>query len=116
MKKYTKYFTGFIIGLINSLIGAGGGIIAVEALKKDGMKQNKAHANAIAVILPITIISASYYVFKGYTEFNEALLFIPGGIAGAAVGGVLLSKVPQKALKKVFGAFIIWAGIRMIIK
>lgn len=116
MKKRYKYIAGFLIGLINSLIGACGGIITVAALKKDGMNQNEAHANAIAVILPLSIISALFYIINGYTGINKALIFIPGGITGAVAGGLILPKIPQKTLRKIFAIFIIWAGVRMIIK
>lgn len=116
MKKRYKLIIGFIIGVINSLIGACGGIITVTALKKDGMNQKEAHANAIAVILPLSIISACFYVFKGYTNINDALFYIPGGAAGALAGGIILPRIPQKILRKIFAVFIIWAGVRMVIK
>ncbi len=116
MKKSYKYITGFFIGLINSLIGACGGIITVAALKKDGFSQKEAHANAIAVILPLSVISSVFYIIEGYSGIREALIFIPGGLAGAVAGGMLLTKIPQNILKKIFALFIIWAGTRMIIK
>ncbi|MCQ2470856.1 MAG: sulfite exporter TauE/SafE family protein [Clostridia bacterium] len=116
MKNRNKYITGFLIGLINSLIGACGGIITVAALKKDGMEQNKAHANAIAVILPLSIISAIFYHINGFASVKDTLIFLPGGIAGAIAGGILLPKIPQKILKKIFAVFIIWAGIRMVLR
>ena len=43
---------GFFIGIINGLLGAGGGMLAVPALKKLGLSQKDAHRNALAVILP----------------------------------------------------------------
>lgn len=116
MKTRYKIISGFLIGLINSLIGACGGIITVAALKKDGMNQKEAHANAIAVILPLSIISAVFYIFRGFTDIKSTLIFIPGGIIGAVAGGILLSKIPQKTLKKIFALFVVWAGIRMMIK
>ena len=116
MKKVYKYFAGFIIGVINSLIGACGGIVTIALLKKDGMNQTQAHANAVAIILPLTLISALFYIFNGYVTLKESLIFLPGGIIGAVAGGVLLPKIPQKILKNIFALFIIWAGIRMIIR
>lgn len=116
MKSKTKYAVGFLIGVINSLIGACGGIITVAALKKDDMGQTEAHANAIAIILPLTVISSIFYIYKGYSNISDALIFIPGGVVGAVVGGLILPKIPQKILKKLFAIFIIWAGVRMVIK
>ena len=116
MKKVYKYLAGFVIGVINSLIGACGGIITVALLKKDGMDQTQAHANAVAIILPLTVISALFYIFNGYVALMDSLIFLPGGIIGAAAGGILLPKIPKKILKNIFALFIIWAGIRMIIR
>ena len=107
MKKRNKYLAGFLIGLINSLIGACGGIITVAALKKDGMEQNEAHANAIAVILPLSIISTVFYVINGYAGIRDALIFLPAGIAGAVAGGILLPKIPQKILRKILLLYVI---------
>ena len=56
---------GFLIGIINGLLGAGGGMIAVPALKKLGMEQKDAHRNAVAVILPLSVLSAVLYILRG---------------------------------------------------
>ena len=48
--KNNKLFTavaGLGIGLINGLLGAGGGMLAVPLLKKMGLSQKQAHANAV---------------------------------------------------------------------
>lgn len=107
---------GFFIGIINSLFGAGGGIIAVPVLSKMGLKKKESHANAVAVILPITILSAVLYVIKGRVEISDALPFIPTGLLGAVIGTVLLKKISPKLLKKVFGIFIIYAGVRLLLR
>lgn len=114
MKKAKKFIIGFFIGLINSLLGACGGILSVAALKKEGLGQREAQANAVAIILPITIISSLFYIYNGYVDVNQAFIYIPGGIIGAITGGFLLPKIPQKILKKIFAVLVIWAGIRMI--
>ncbi len=116
MKNKYKYIAGFFIGLINSLLGACGGIITVFVLKKDNMSQKNAHANAIAVILPLTIISTVFYYLNGNMTISESLIYIPGGIAGAIAGGIFLKNINQNILRKIFSIFIIWAGIRMIAK
>lgn len=108
---------GFLIGIINGMLGAGGGMIAVPMLKKfGGMEQRDAQANSVAIILPLTVVSAVLYLFNNNVEFKSALVFIPSGLAGALLGTFLLGKIPNKWLKKIFAGFMIWAGIRMIIK
>ncbi len=49
---------GIITGFINGLFGSGGGTIVVPALIfLLGMDDHKAHATAISIILPLSIIS-----------------------------------------------------------
>lgn len=107
---------GVAIGITNGLFGAGGGIIAVPVLQSLGLDKKEAHANAVAVILPISILSGILYMVKGYVEFSQALPFIPTGIIGAALGTYCLKKISPLVLKRVFGIFIIYAGVRLLIK
>lgn len=118
MKKKTliSAFSGVLIGVINGLLGAGGGMIAVPMLKKSGMEQKKAHANAVAVILPISLVSAVTYIIKGNVSINDSLGFMPWGVAGAVAATFLLKKISPTYLKIIFGGFMVWAGVRMLIK
>lgn len=107
---------GFLIGLINGLFGAGGGMIAVPLLKKMGLSQKQAHANAVAIILPITLLSALLYLLNGYVKLNDALIYIPTGLLGALIGTYFLKKISPLWLKRIFGGFMVYAGVRLLIK
>ena len=57
---------GAVIGAINGLFGAGGGMLAVPVLTYvAGLSEKKAHATAIAVILPLCAVGAAVYAAKG---------------------------------------------------
>ena len=117
MKRFEKLFPiicGFLVGLINGLLGAGGGMLAVPLLRKLGLSQCDAHANSVAVILPLSAISASIYMFSRRVSFRDALIYMPAGIIGAILGAKFLQKIPNIWLRRIFGAFMIWAGIRLI--
>ncbi len=118
MKKinFRTVTSGITIGIINGLMGAGGGMIAVPLLKNLGFSQSKAQANAILVILPISAISAVMYLLRGNVAIVDAIPFIPGGIIGTLIGTFILCRLPQKALKKIFALFMIWAGVRLFIR
>jgi uncharacterized membrane protein YfcA len=116
MKKLYLYFLGLITGIINGLFGSGGGMVVVPLLEKAELEPHKAHATSIAIILPLSIISAFFYLKSGSFELLSALKFIPGGIAGALLGCLFLRKVPTKLLKKIFGILIIIAGVRMLLR
>lgn len=116
MKKVFAVLGGFIIGVINSLIGAGGGMLAVPMLKRSHLSQSSAHASSIAVILPLTVISASIYLITKKVNFSQATPYLIPGIAGSLLGVFLLPRIPDNILRRIFGVFMLWAGIRMVLR
>ena len=107
---------GIAVGLVNCVFGAGGGMLAVPLLKKSGLDQKSAHANAVAVILPITVISAILYIVKGKVALSDSFTYIPTGLIGAVIATFALKKISNKWLRRIFGGFMIYAGIRLLIK
>lgn len=116
IKHLKNVFGGFAIGFINAIFGAGGGILAVSILKKSGLSQKKAQATALLVILPLSVISAVMYYYKGYFEIHNAFPFLPLGFLGTIAGAFLLGKIPDRLLKVMFCLFMIYTGIRMLLK
>lgn len=107
---------GVIIGLVNGMLGAGGGMAAVPLLSKSGLSAKESHANAVAVILPITLVSAALYLFKGYADIGSAWIYMPTGVLGAGIGTLILKKISPIWLKRIFGVFMIYAGARLLLK
>ena len=98
------------------MFGSGGGTIAVPAMVHLlGADEHKAHATAISVILPLTVVSSVLYISKGYADWGLTLKVTAGGIAGGYIGARLLNICPEKILRKIFAVFMVAAGIRMIL-
>lgn len=115
--RYLKYIlAGLVTGAANGLFGSGGGTIAVPAmiLLLDA-EEHKAHATAIAIILPLTVVSAFFYVSRGYVNWGLTLRVTAGGLAGGFIGAKLLAICPENILRKIFAVFMIAAAIRMIV-
>ena len=114
-KLIKKIVIGFITGIVNGLFGSGGGTIVVPAmvLLLD-LDEHKAHATAISIILPLTIISTFFYVKNNYVDWNITWKVIIGGMAGGYIGAKLLNICPENFLRKVFGGFMVFAAIRML--
>lgn len=114
--RYLKYILiGIAAGVANGLFGSGGGTIAVPAmvflLDED---EHKAHATALLIILPLTLVSTYFYLSQNYVNWNITWKAMAGGVVGGAIGAFLLNKCPSKILRKIFGIFMILAAIRMI--
>jgi uncharacterized membrane protein YfcA len=107
---------GIATGLANGLFGSGGGMIAVPAMVLLlGLDEHIAHATAIAVILPLTLVSALLYISGSYLDWGVTWKTIIGGAAGGYAGAKLLKVLPENILRKVFGLFIIAGAVRMIV-
>lgn len=115
--KYLKYAViGVITGAANGLFGSGGGTIAVPAMVLLlGAEEHKAHATAISIILPLTLISAFFYITNHYVDWGLTLKVTLGGVAGGYVGAKLLNICPSNILRKIFAVFMMIAAFRMIL-
>lgn len=117
MKDKFKYvLIGILSGFLNGFFGAGGGAVLVPILEKVGVEEKKAHATSVLIIVLTTALSAGLYLYKGYVKIGSALPFIPSGVLGAVIGGILLSKMNTVWLKRIFGAVLIFASVRMILR
>ena len=118
MKKFKPFgknsLLGALIGVINGFFGAGGGLVCVPLMIKMGMERKIAHANAVAVIFPITLISAVSYILQGRVEIAESIIFLPAGLVGSLCGTFIMKKISPEFIRKIFGGFMIWAGWRLI--
>ncbi|KRQ87502.1 Sulfite exporter TauE/SafE [Caloramator mitchellensis] len=113
--KIKLYLIGFITGIFNGLFGSGGGTVLVPSMTHFlKTEQHKAHATAIAVILPLSIISSLLYVNKGYVDWNLTLKVVIANMIGGYIGSKILNKFTDGTLKLIFGIFMIAAAIRMV--
>ena len=104
---------GAAAGFLNGLFGAGGGTVVVPLLEHSGLEAKKAHATSIAVILPLSLVSALLYLRGIAAPWGEAAALLPLGIVGAVVGAKLLLRVDNRLLRKIFGVLILASAVRL---
>ncbi len=115
MKKLRFLCTGAAAGFLNGLFGAGGGMVAVPMLEKDGLPAQKAHATSLAVIAPLSLLSGACYLWQGRMTLGDAWGFLLPGLAGAALGGWLLPRLRGVWLHRAFGVLILIAAGRLLL-
>ena len=108
--------SGLGIGFLNGIFGAGGGMLAVPALRKCSVETKQAHATSIAVILPLSLISAVIYYLRGAFTIADCLPYLPGGSLGALAGAFLLKKLPDFWIRKAFAVMILYASIKLFFR
>lgn len=112
MRKYAFYIIGIFSGFINGILGTGGGTVVVPAIEWLGVDTKKSHSTAIAIILPITAVSAFFYFRQGNVDIKSTVILAISGCAGAVIGAKFLKKIPSSYLKIIFGVSMIAGGIK----
>ncbi len=115
IEKHKKLYF-YILGAVTGLFGSGGGIAAVPMLQKGGVDVKKSHATSLALTLPLSVVSAFFYAYKSSFRWGDALPLIPFGLAGAVIGGLLMKKIPNTLLKRIFGVILIISGGRLLLQ
>ena len=114
--KMTLLFCGAVIGIINGFFGGGGGMICVPILQNVLHLEDKySHATALAIIFPISVISAVIYLLSGTLETIPLVTVGSGVVIGGIIGSFLLKWLPPKAIKVIFAIIMLLGGIRLII-
>lgn len=114
-RKVLLVLSGALVGLVNGFLGAGGGMLAVPVLTfVAGLSDKKAHATAIALILPLCAVSALVYALNGAGEYMGDLPAVAGVFVGGIAGALLLKKASPDLLRELFYGVMMFAGIKMI--
>ena len=112
--KLYLYLTGVATGVANGFFGGGGGMIVVPLMTfLLKMKTKVAHATAIAVILPVTLVSATIYIVKGYFDWKIGLPSGLGVVGGGIAGAWLLSKLSAGWVTRIFALVMFAAGVKL---
>lgn len=107
---------GATAGFINGMFGGGGGMIVVPLLIwLLGYPVKNAHATAILIILPFSVLSGLMYSSFGIVRLSYCLPVTLGVTAGGALGSFLLSGLSGKKIVVVFSLVMLAAGIKMLV-
>ena len=109
--------TAFCAGVVNGLLGTGGGIPLLFLLRRHSAAQD-AFASALCCILPLSILSTALYYHTGSIAVSELfssdiLPYLLGAIPGGILGAVLLDRLKLSLIQYVFAALLLFSGWRM---
>jgi uncharacterized membrane protein YfcA len=115
-----QYLIAAIIGLAggisSGLFGVGGGIVMVPAMVYVlNVNIKTAVGTSLVVIIPTALSSAFKHQQLGNIDWRIAGALIPLAIAGGLIGAALTKPLPAETLKRLFGAFMILAGLRLLL-
>ena len=115
-----------LIGLVSSLMGVGAGTLGVPALVALSVPIHKAIGTAAALGLFIAVPATLGLAFSGFNIPNRPpmsigyvnliafFIMFPLTVFFAPVGVKLAHRINQRALKSIFGVFLIITSIKML--
>lgn len=107
---------GLILGFVNGFLGGGGGMLCVPLLVFAlGLPDKRAHATAILIMLPISLVSFAVYAYNMRIEWELALFVVLGSVAGGFIGSILLKKLSNSWVRAIFALIMIGAGLKTIL-
>lgn len=108
---------GLIAGIFSGSLGVGGAIIVIPALVFFlALSQHQAQGTSLAFMIPpVTLLAVINYWKQGYVNWKFAIILALMFFIGAYIGSTISVSIPEKVLKKIFGALLFFVAIKMII-
>ena len=115
-RKAFAMVAGVFIGIVNGIFGAGGGMLAVPALSYIlGYDERHSHATAIAVILPLCLVSTIVYALRSSFDWGVVIPTVIGVIVGGILGAILLKKLSNDIISFLFYGLMLLCGLKMLV-
>ncbi len=121
----TIFGVGALIGMISSMLGAGGGFLTVPFLSNRGVRLQSAVASSAACGIPIALGGAIGYLWAGrnlnlaagtvgYLYLPALLLISTASVLTAPIGARVAHRTNTAKLKKIFALMLLTLGAYML--
>lgn len=102
---------GLVVGLVTGLVGAGGGFLVVPALALlGGLPMSVAVGTSLLVIAMKSLGGLAGYLSSVHLDWGLVTAVTLAAVLGSVVGGRLAGRIPEHALRKGFGWFVLVMG------
>jgi uncharacterized membrane protein YfcA len=108
---------GALGGTFSGFFGIGGAIMTVPAMTMFfGQTQVEAQGMALAFAVPTTILTTATYALASDVDWAVGLPLALGGVATVSFGVDTAHRLPERALRSLFIAFVVIVAIALFIK
>lgn len=105
---------GLLAGVLSGLLGVGGGVVLVPMMVFIlGIGQHVAQGVSMLFIVPTALSGLYYLVRHNLVNLKVAMLIAAGAVFGTVASASFVQHIPGSDLKRLFGIFVIYTGIRM---
>ncbi len=106
----------FLVGIISSMIGVGGGFLIVPILVLIYAISTHLAVGTSVVMIVFTALSSTFaYARQRRIDYSLGSILATGSIPGAALGAYATSFISPAGLASLFGVFLIIVAVRMLI-
>ena len=107
---------GLVAGLASGYVGVGGGFIMVPLmLSIIGIPMRKASGTSLIAVMILAIPGVIEQGIIGNINYLAGIAIVIGTIPGAVIGAGLVTKVPERTLRLLFGCFLIVAAVMLVL-
>lgn len=108
---------GIVVGLVTGLVGAGGGFLVVPALALlGGLPMPVAVGTSLVVIAMKSFAGLAGYLTTVSLDWVLIGSITLAAIAGSVLGARLAGRIPEAALRKGFGIFVLVMGVFVLVQ
>lgn len=108
---------GLAVGLATGLVGAGGGFLVVPALALlGGLAMPVAVGTSLVVIALKSFAGLGGYLTTVSLDWGLVAAVTAAAIAGSVIGSRLSGRIPEAAMSKGFGLFVLAMGVFVLVQ
>lgn len=108
---------GATAGVVSGYIGVGGGFIMVPLMVALlNMPMRLASGTSLVAVMILAIPATIVQCVSGNVDYLAGIAIACGSIPGAALGARLVTRVPERALRLLFAAFLAVAAILLVVR
>lgn len=106
---------GVVVGVVGSLTGTGGGILAVPLLLWLGFSKETAIGASFINMFFLIAASLTLYGFRGQLDWKTGVLLGVGSLVGSYIGVMYLHPhISEKMFRYIFATFLIAVALSFI--
>jgi uncharacterized protein len=110
-----KVVLGFMIGILSSSSGLGGGFLVVPFLVYLGYEAKAAVGTSVFFVALVAVSSLWAHSRLGNVDLKTGLLLAVGGIVGAQLGPQVLANISDQNFKRGFSLLLIATGTWLLV-
>ncbi|MBP7791458.1 MAG: sulfite exporter TauE/SafE family protein [Candidatus Goldbacteria bacterium] len=99
---FVLFIVFFLISILFSMLGLGGGILFVPILLQCGLSYYQSAATSLSVMLVLSLTATFIYHSNNFVDWKIVFLLVPFSLIGAFFAGANSNLIPEKVLMILF--------------